>query len=127
MISEMVLEPQMKPIQHRIKALLEEGTKRGVPKCKTVLKAEALLWAFTKKKGIEPTNNIAERAIRSAVLWKKRSFGVESERSGQYVEAMLSIWATSRLNGVSPIVFLKTLLQNYRTNSPTPSILYHSL
>ena len=127
MISMTVLESQMKPIRLRIKALLEEGAKRSVPKCKTILKVEALLWTFTKEKGIEPTNNSAERAIRSAVLWKKRSFGVESERGGQYVEAMLSIWATSRLNGVSPIVFLKTLLQNYRTNSSAPSILYHSL
>ena len=121
-VSMTVFESQMKAIRCRIKALLEEGAKRGVPKCKTILKVEPLLWTFTREKDIEPTNNAAERAIRPAVLWKKRSFGVESERGAQYVESMLSIWATSRRNGVSAIAFLKELIHSYRTNSRTPSI-----
>ena len=115
-------ESEMQPIRARVKALLEEGAKRDVPKCGTILKVEALLWTFTKAEDIEPTNNAAEQSIRSAVLWKKRSFGVESERGGQYVESMLSIWATSRRNGVKPIVFLRELIHSYRKNAPAPSI-----
>ena len=121
-VSMTVLESQMQTIRTRIRILLEEGAKRGIPKCGTILKVEPLLWTFTEKKDIEPTNNVAEQSIRSAVLWKKRSFGVESERGGQYVESMLSIWATSRLNGVNPIVFLRELLRSYRTNTTVPSI-----
>ena len=117
----------MQAIRVRARALLEEGAKRGVPKCGTILKVESLLWRFTQEKDIEPTNNIAERSIRPAVLWKKRSFGVESERGSRYVESMLSIWATSRCNGVNPIAFLRELIHNYRDNSSTPSILYASL
>ena len=116
------LESQMQPIQARVKALLEEGAKRDVPKCGTILKVEKLLWTFTKVEGIEPTNNAAEQSIRTAVLWKKRSFGVESERGGQYVESMLSIWATSRRNGVNPIVFLRELIHSHRKKAPAPSI-----
>jgi len=121
-VSMTVLESQMQAIRGRIKALLEEGAQRGVRKCDAILKKEPLLWTFTQAEGIEPTNNAAEQNIRPAVLWKKRSFGVESERGGQYVESMLSIWATSRRNGVNPIAFLKELIHNYRTNSPVPSI-----
>jgi len=121
-VSMTVLESQMQAIRTRIKVLLEEGAKRGVPKCGTILKVESLLWTFTKEKDIEPTNNAAEQSIRPAVLWKKRSFGVESERGGQYVETMLSIWATSRRNGVNPIVFLRELIRSYRSNSYVPSI-----
>ena len=121
-VSMTVLETQVKAIRHRIKALLEEGAKRGVPKCGPILKMEPLMWTFTQKEGIEPTNNAAERAIRPAVLWKKRSFGVESDRGAQYVEAMLSIWATSQRNGVNAIAFLKELIHSYRSNSYTPSI-----
>jgi hypothetical protein len=121
-VSMTVLESQMQIIRRRVKALLEKGTKIGVPKCKTILKMEPLLWSFTQVEGIEPTNNSAERAIRPAVLWKKRSFGVESERGAQYVESMLSIWATSRRNGVNPIAFLRELIRSYRTNAPTPSL-----
>jgi hypothetical protein len=121
-VSMTVLESQMQAIRGRIKSLLEEGAQRGVRKCDAILKKEPLLWTFTQAEGIEPTNNAAEQNIRPAVLWKKRSFGVESERGGQYVESMLSIWATSRRNGVNPIAFLKELIHNYRTNSPVPSI-----
>jgi transposase len=121
-VSMTVLESQTQSTRSRVKALLEEGAKRGVPKCATILKMEPLLWTFTQEKDIEPTNNAAERSIRPAVLWKKRSFGVESERGGRYVESMLSIWATSRRNGVNPIVFLRKLIHSYRTNTPVPSI-----
>jgi transposase len=127
MVSMTVLESQMQATRSRVKALLEEGAKRGVPKCGTILKVEPLLWRFTQEKNIEPTNNIAEQNIRPAVLWKKRSFGVESERGAQYVESMLSIWATSRRNGVNPIAFVRELIHSYRTNSSAPSIFYASL
>ena len=126
-VSMTVLESQIQEIRKRIKALLEEGAKRGVAKCGTILKMEPLLWTYSKNEGIEPTNNSAEQAIRPAVLWKKRSFGVESEQGAQYVESMLSIWATSRRNGVNPIVFLKELIHSYRANTPVPSILSASL
>jgi transposase len=121
-VSMTEFESRLKTIRHRIKALLEEGAKRGVPKSGMILKVEPLLWTFTQKEGIEPTNNAAERALRPAVLWKKRSFGVESERGAQYVESMLSIWATSQRNGVNTIAFLKELIHSYRFNSYTPSI-----
>ena len=126
-VSMTVLESQIQEIRKRIKALLEEGAKRGVVKCRTILKVEPLLWTFSQNKGIEPTNNRAEQAIRPAVLWKKRSFGVESEQGAQYAESMLSIWATSRRNGVNPIAFLKELIHSYRANTPIPSILPASL
>jgi hypothetical protein len=121
-VSMTVLESQMGVVRARVRALLEEGAKRCVPKCGAILKMEPLLWRFTQEKDIEPTNNIAEQNIRPAVLWKKRSFGVESERGGQYVESMLSIWATSRRNGGNPLAFVRKLIRNYRTNAPVPSI-----
>jgi hypothetical protein len=67
-VSMTVLESQMAAIRSRVRALLEEGAKRGVPKCQTILKVEALLWRFTQERDIEPTNNIAEQNIRPAVI-----------------------------------------------------------
>jgi hypothetical protein len=32
-------------------------------------------FAFLRHEGVEPTNNIAERALRCAVQWRKISFG----------------------------------------------------
>ena len=121
-VSMTVLESQMQRIRDRMLLLLEEGAKRGITKCETILKVEPLLWTFLKEEGIEPTNNSAERAIRPAVLWKKRSFGVESERGGQYAEAMLSINATARLNEVNSVKFLREVIRTSRLNAPVPSI-----
>ena len=121
-VSMTVLESQMQSVRDRVRVLLKEGVKSGVPKSGTMLKAEPMMWTFTKERDIEPTNNSAERAIRPAVLWKKRSFGVESERGGQYVESMLSIWATSQCNGVNPIVFLRDLVHSFRLKASIPNI-----
>jgi Transposase IS66 family len=33
------------------------------------------IWTFTAKRGVTPTNNHAERALRSAVIYRKLSLG----------------------------------------------------
>jgi transposase len=47
--------------------------------CQQLLKWEAALWTFVEHLGIEPTNNAAEQAIRSAVIWRRLSFGSQSQ------------------------------------------------
>lgn len=113
---------QLAPVRKRVLSLLEEGERRGVSKCKGILQIEPLLWTFSEVGGVEPTNNVAERAIRPAVLLKKRTFGVESERGGRYVEAMLSLWTTCRCNGTDAVFFLRKLIHAHRTGIPAPSI-----
>ena len=39
---------------------------------------------------MEPTNNSAERPLRRAVLWRRRSFGTQSETGSQFVERILT-------------------------------------
>jgi len=43
------------------------------------------LWTFLEREGVEPTNNGAERALRHAVLWRKCSYGVQSEQGARYM------------------------------------------
>jgi len=47
--------------------------------------------------GIEPTNNLAEQQIRFYVLWRKNSFGTQSERGNMFVERMMTTTATCKL------------------------------
>ena len=44
--------------------------------------------------GVEPTNNGSERALRPAVLWRKGSFGADSEAGSRFVERLLTVVAT---------------------------------
>jgi transposase len=55
------------------------------------------LWVFLVQRGVEPTNNRAERALRCGVLWRKRSLGTASDKGNRWVERILSLKETCRL------------------------------
>lgn len=57
------------------------------------------LWLFLQENGVAPTNNHAERTVRFAVLWRKRSFGTRVEKGDRFVERILSLRQTCRLQG----------------------------
>lgn len=80
--------------------LLIEGEMCGKsPKagsCKRILAEEEHMWTFIDHEGIEPTNNIAERAVRQGVLWRKISFGTQSESGSRFVERIMTVSATCK-------------------------------
>ena len=59
------------------------------------------LWVFLRQHGVEATNNRAERALRFGVLWRKRSQGTASEQGNRWVERILSLKETCRLQAQS--------------------------
>ena len=59
-----------------------------------ILKRREALWTFVQVEGVEPTNNTAERALRPGVLWRKGSFGTQSEEGSRFVETMMTVVAT---------------------------------
>jgi transposase len=46
--------------------------------------------------GVKPTNNVCERALRPAVLWRKGSFGSDSAAGSRFAERLLTVVATCR-------------------------------
>jgi hypothetical protein len=67
---------------------------------------EEALWAFVRMKGVEPTNNAAERALRRAVLWRKKSFGTQSVVGSRFVERILTVVTTLRQQGRGVLDYL---------------------
>jgi len=55
------------------------------------------LWLFLEEEGVESTNNRSERALRFAVIWRKRSFGTQSEKGNRWVERILTVKQTCRM------------------------------
>ena len=55
------------------------------------------LWVFLEKGGVSPTNNHAERMLRFAVCWRKRSYGNVTEKGHRFAERILSLRQTCRL------------------------------
>ena len=55
------------------------------------------LWLFLEESGVSPTNNHAERMLRYAVCWRKRSYGNVSDKGLRWTERILSVRQTCRL------------------------------
>ena len=104
------LNTLIEPVKQRVNELLIEGTKAENSQTKNtsrnILKLEDSLWTFTRVEGLEPTNNAAERSLRRAVLWRKRSFGTQSEAGSRFVERILTVVATLRQQGRSVLEYL---------------------
>lgn len=90
--------------------------------CAKVLSRRASLWTFLRAPGVEPTNNHAERCLRPAVLWRKNSFGCDSDAGCRFAERILTAVTTLRLRGRRVLDYLQRALECHRANLPAPSI-----
>lgn len=75
------------------------------------------LWTFLEHQGVEPTNNRAERALRFAVLWRKRSLGTQSDKGNRWVERILSFKETCRLRAKATFPLLVDLMRGHLTGT----------
>ena len=71
--------------------------------------------------GIEPTNNAAERAIRPAMLWRKNSFGSQSQAGSLFVARMLTVVTTLRSQNRPVLDYLVDACRAARQGKPAPS------
>lgn len=120
------LAKQMRPVQSAVRAALQWGVASGEPQfqrfCQNLLNRWDALWTFVRVDGVEPTNNLAERTVRSGVLWRKISLFTQSERGREYVERMLTIKTTLRKQGGNLLEFLTESLRAARSGAPPPRI-----
>ena len=100
---------------------LYEGSMAG--KCREIFKHRKHLWTFVEREDVEPTNNHAERVVRQGVLWRKSSFGTQSERGARYVERVLTAGATCRLQDRSVVEFMREACRCYAHNLAAPSLI----
>jgi transposase len=73
------------------------------------------LWVFLAHHGVEPTNNRAERALRFGVQWRKRSLGTASDKGNRWVERILSLKETCRLQARSTYTVLVDAVTHFCT------------
>lgn len=119
-------QKRMAPLMKRVEELLEEGANGKCTlsgKCRRIIKHREHLWTFVHDQGVDPTNNIAERIVRQGVLWRKSSFGTQSERGAHYVERILTVCATCRLQGRSIIEYLRDTCHCHLDGIPAPSLI----
>ncbi len=114
-------------IATKINQLLYEGTGSHDSKlrnqCQSLYTHREHLWRFITVQGIEPTNNCAERALRGAVIYRKLSFGTQSEAGSRFVERIFSVAATCRLQKRNVFTFLVQAIEAKLSNRDAPKLL----
>lgn len=121
------LQRDMVLVRKTLRAWLERGCacsdSQTATFCANVLALEPALWTFLRKEGIEPTNNHMERLLRPGVLWRKNAFGCHSEGGCRFVERMLTVVQTLRLQKRSALAFLHQSLLAHRHAQKAPKLL----
>lgn len=121
------LAQNMAMVELAILGLLENGAALGVRgvsgSCKDVLAHREALFTFVRIAGIEPTNNNAERALRPFVIWRKTSYGSQSERGCRFSERLMTAAQTLRKQKRSLYAFLVEVCSGPRRGHATPSLL----
>jgi len=125
-LSRQSFQRRMEPLMPRVETLLARGADSNEPlagQCRRIFNQRLHLWRFVYDVRVEPTNNLAERVVRQAVLWRKGSFGTQSQRGARYAERILTICATCRLQGRSVIEYLRNACRCHLDGIPTPSLI----
>jgi transposase len=91
---------------------------RGI--ARNLLKAWPALWTFAKHPGVQPTNNHAERALRSAVIYRKLSLGSQSSDGERRVARLLSTHITCRLQQRPLHAYLTDAIAAHNRGDPVP-------
>jgi transposase len=116
----------MRPIREEVNGLLLRGVFSGNPKlvgmCTQLYDHRNWLWTFLDVEGVEPTNNVSERALRPAVIWRKLSFGTQSAQGSRFVETILTVVETCRQQSRNTFAYLTAAIEAHFAHQPAPSL-----
>jgi transposase len=121
-------------LRHRVRRALERGARskgkageksprsKTAGTCAKLLEVEPCLWLFLSHPEVELTNNAAERALRHAVIWRKISFGSQSQAGSLFVARLMTVVQTLKAQGRSVFEFLLAACRAARDGSSPPSL-----
>ena len=115
------------PLQKKLFALAEahlDDADREVCNLATALFVHCeRLFTFLEVDGVEPTNNVAEQVLRTAVQWRKISFGNRS-RNGEIATArLLTVAQTCKRQKRHVLGYLTEAVRCHRKRTVAPSLL----
>jgi hypothetical protein len=130
-ISQKQLNIAIRPIRSRFKLIVKQGLKSKDKfmrtLCKSLRKNWPAIWTFIRfPDQVEPTNNRAERALRSNVIWRKISQGSKSLNGLDFAQRMMTITASLSMQGRNLMNFLEEMILSFRAGLPPPKLLMAS-
>lgn len=116
-----------RPIERQCFALAERHVNAANADVSNLARAlfvhHAHFFTFVHDEGVEPTNNAAERALRTAVQWRKIMFGNRSEEGELAVARLLTVTRTCQLQQISALAYLAAAIQCHRRRQAVASLL----
>jgi transposase len=116
----------MAPVRKNVEAALQRAAAAKIKSvsgsCADILEHAAALWTFVDRVDVDPTNNHAERELRSFVLWRRRSFGTQSERGNLFAERLMTVAHTARKQNKNVLAFLAATCVAARDGIKAPSL-----
>lgn len=120
------LRARMAPVREHFEALLERASASDIAplagSCEDILAHRAALWTFVDESGVEPTNNHAERELREFVLWRKKSYGSQSERGNRFAERLMTVAHTAKKQKKNVLEFLTECCVAHVDGGQAPSL-----
>ena len=98
-------------------------TKHARNLAKRFRKHGAAYFRFVTTPGIEPTNNLAEQAIRFVVIDRRITQGTRSEKGRRWCERIWTVIATCAQQGRAVFQFLLDSVQAHLSGAKPPSLL----
>ncbi len=81
------------------------------------------LFAFVYHHGVEPTNNVSERTVRTAVQWRKICFGNRSDAGEVATARLLTAASTCSIQKRNVLHYLTEAVRCHRPGLSVPSLL----
>ena len=121
------LRDRLEPVGRDLLAALEAG-RHGEDKqvrrfCRTLVDVYPALWTFARVDGVEPTNNHAERTLRSTVIWRQLCFGSHSDGGCRFAERILTVVQTLRLQDRNVMAYLTAAVTASRNGNDIPALI----
>ena len=115
------------PIEKRFFALAEQHVNAADAELSNLARALFVhhphFFTFVHDDGVEPTNNVAERALRPAVQWRKIMFGNRSAAGELAVARLLTVTRTCQLQQLNVLAYLTAAICRYRRRQAAVSLL----
>jgi transposase len=116
----------MEPLRAQFERVLERAVAAELREvsgsCADILEHRTALWTFVDRDDVAPTNNESERELRAFVLWRKRSFGAQSDRGNLFAERVMTVAHTARKQNKNVFAFLTATCTARLEGGVSPSL-----
>ncbi len=82
-----------------------------------------MLWVFLYKENIEPTNNAAEQGLRHGVIWRKLSYGTQSEVGERFVERVMTVTETLKRQAKNSLDYFTNCFREFIRGGHSPPVI----